>query len=774
MELDLLIGDIDAIEQKHSDPADRLLEVLRKWLNKGTATWREAATALRSKTINDEVTAKEIEAFIAPVLSPEDKVNESLPLLCQHCTSVSPSPSKLKNASTSCEAHEPTDSIVSHSMDKPQLKNVTYNSVGMEWERPSFGKESVQYYSVLYCTQGETGGVHREKKTTGAEENITIDDLSCDTCYVFRVQATFLSGLKLESESKTIQTKPHLAEGLILNSKLVSRKTAKTPAIYDLAKNRKMVDCHRKIVKYEVGEPNDSVCEKVLMLVGAIGSGKATLINGIANYMYGVQWKDDFRFVLVANEPTKKSQAHSETSWITAYTLHRGEMSPIPYSLTIIDTPGFGDTEGVERDKKIADQIKDFFSVRPPKGIDVLHGIGFVAQASLARLPPSQQYIFDSILSIIGRDMASNIFMMTTFADGQDPPVMEAIEVAKIPHQTYFKFNNSALFVTGKEDSFNAMFWKMGMKSFVDFFSDFGRAEHRSLELTREVLSEWDQLDNVLKELQSQIHAGLNKMDELQQVVTLLQHNKSLIEQNKDFVFTITVIKQRKVDTPRGRYTMNCLNCNYTCHDNCDSADNADKKDCCAMDAYGQCTVCPGNCMWSRHVSNPYRFEFYEEEEVRTSAELKDRYDTAVEGKSRAEAMIGYIKEELSTLEILELKQVDKARRSLVRLDEIALKPNPLSEVDYIDQLIKSEEQQGKLGWQERVSAYKTLRKRAALMRKIKDPRNVVNEHVFSWLGEDGASGTYAPTTLSYLKNSQDQVVKKKPYINSGNKLTSF
>ena len=51
----------------------------------------------------------------------------------------------------------------------------------------------------------------------------------------------------------------------------------------------------------------------------------------------------------------------------------------------------------------------------------------------------------------------------------------------------------------------------------------------------------------------------------------------------------------------------------------------------------------------------------------------------------------------------------------------IALTPNHLSEVDYIDQLIVSEQQQAKMGWQERVAAYKTLRKRAELMRKIRD-----------------------------------------------------
>ena len=200
----------------------------------------------------------------------------------------------------------------------------------------------------------------------------------------------------------------------------------------------------------------------------------------------------------------------------------------------------------------------------------------------------------------------------------------------------------------------------------------------------------------------------------------MLQHNKDLIEQNKDFIIKVTVPKQRKVDTPPGRYTTNCLSCNYTCHDNCAYANNEDKKHCCAMDGSGNCKVCPNNCVWSKHVNNPYIFELYEDVEVRTSEELKDRYDTAKEGESRAETMIANIKEELDTLKAGVLELVDEARSSLNRLDEIALKPNPLSETDYIDQLITSEEQQGKMGWQKRVKAFKEVRKQAELMQKVK------------------------------------------------------
>ena len=654
-------------------------------------------------------------------------------------------PVELTQSSTTGQAEEPL--VFARGMfEKPQVRNITCKSITLEWKKPSIGKNSVRYYSVLYQADKSSEGTFREKKTNGPEECITVDSLYCMTSYIFRIQATFSSGLKLESEpTEAIQTTAHITETVRLKSKLVSKKTALKPAIYELTKTQKMISKQKKIAKYEVGEPIQRGKVKVLMVVGATGAGKTTLINGLANYMYGVQWEDDFRFVLFANEPTKKSQAHSQTSWITAYTLYRGEGSPVPYSLTIIDTPGFGDTEGVTRDKEIARQIKDFFSVHPPAGIDILHGIGFVTQSALARLTPTQQYIFDSILSIYGKDIAGNIFMMTTFADSQDPPVMEAIKAAEVPYQKYFKFNNSALFVSGTEDSFDAKFWKMGFESFLNFFLEFGRAQHRSLQLTRDVLDEREQLENVLKELQPQIYAGLTKMNELQSVKTLAQYN----EQSEDFFIRVPVTKQRKVDTPPSQYTTNCLNCKYTCHDNCDFVNHDDKKYCCAMDNNGSCKVCPGKCLWSEHQHNPYIFELYEDEEEISFAQLKEQY---AKEESGIELMIANIEDELNTLEIIVLELVSRARRSVIKLDEIALKPNPLSEVDYIDQLIISEEQNGKVGWQKRIKAYKALRKRAELMHKIKDHDQVESESLFSYLGGNKAVGSSDRAPIEHLR----------------------
>jgi len=185
------------------------------------------------------------------------------------------------------------------------------------------------------------------------------------------------------------------------------------------------------------------------------------------------------------------------------------EGSPIPYTPTIVNTPGFGDTRGLTRDKQVTSQIMEIFSIsNKGGGIDHLDGIGFITQASLARLTPVQKYIFESILAMYGKDMASIIFMMVTFADGNKPPVLDVIQAAAIPFQKSFKFNNCALFKNADQkddeddEDFAQMFWKMGFKSFKVFLDSLAKAEPKSLQFTNlEVLQKRQMLDSNIQGL---------------------------------------------------------------------------------------------------------------------------------------------------------------------------------------------------------------------------------------------------------------------------------
>ena len=153
---------------------------------------------------------------------------------------------------------------------------------------------------------------------------------------------------------------PRLAETILQKSEKISDGS---PPVYLLATEMKLNQDKGRIAKKSIGSPS-GVCdrgkEKVLMVVGATGAGKTTLINGMVNYILGVEWADKFRYKLVV-EDSKVSQAFSQTRDITAYTIYPMKGSAISYTFTIIDTPGFGDTGGLKRDKEITNQVKEFF-----------------------------------------------------------------------------------------------------------------------------------------------------------------------------------------------------------------------------------------------------------------------------------------------------------------------------------------------------------------------------------------------------------------------------
>lgn len=76
------------------------------------------------------------------------------------------------------------------------------------------------------------------------------------------------------------------------------------------------------------------------MLVGATGSGKSTLIDGIINYITDVSWDDDFRFSLVdLTDEEKKKQTNQVIYklFITNCFLNKGKFYCFSLLLLYID-----------------------------------------------------------------------------------------------------------------------------------------------------------------------------------------------------------------------------------------------------------------------------------------------------------------------------------------------------------------------------------------------------------------------------------------------------
>ena len=611
--------------------------------------------------------------------------------------------------------------------------DIIHNSILLKWAKPKQGGDYVNRYSISYRKQYDPVDQWQTRLSDGARTALTVSGLEPKTEYYFKVHAVSDNGISVDSEISTFHTKTkvRLAEGMLSSNsaKMIERGP---PAIYQLKLQELTLDKDNQLKKCAIGKPDliSSPGEKVIMVLGATGTGKSTLINGMTNYLLGVEWGDEFRFKLIVDEVDQKvssdtAQAHSQTKWITAYTFHHQKGSPLPYTLTIIDTPGFGDTGGLERDHRITEQIKGLFSMPPPNCIDHLNAIGFVTQAALARLTPTQQYIFDSILSIFGKDIADNIFMMATFADGGVPPVLAAIKAANIPSCELFKFNNSAL-CARHNDNFGKMFWEMGLKSFEDFFAHLKTVETRSLCLTREVLNEREHLETIMQGLLPQIKTVMLTMDELQQeekVLERLQLEASDLA-NQELKYTVKVVNQIKVDLDPGVYVTNCMQCNFTCHHPCKIAEDEKKCWCAAMNwkeagKNSVCKVCPGKCEWQKHANTPYRIEAYEEEEERTLDDLLKKFETVKSDKNAVKVTVDKIKQKVNDLQQKVFEMICEAHQILARLDEIALKPHPLTELDYIDLLIESEKQESKPGYKKRLEYLQVARKNAKLIHQL-------------------------------------------------------
>ena len=483
-------------------------------------------------------------------------------------------------------------------------------------------------------------------------------------------------------------------------------------------------DANKRIAMRTIGKENPKFPApgKVIMVVGAMGSGKSTTINGLTNYIYGIDWVDDFRYKLIVDEG-RRSQMESQTSWITAYVFNKTEYSILPYTLTVIDMPGFGDTRGIQRDKEITEQINQLFSNH---FVDQLHAIAFVAPASAVRLTPTQKYIFDATLSIFGKDIESNILLLATFADGQKSPVYQAASDANIPYRKAFKFNNLALYCEkalagngsdADDDIFLQMFWTMGTKSFATLFNELAGMEARSLYLTREVLKQRYHLEASVRGLQPQIQKGFAKIDVLNQECKVLESHESEISSNRSFKYTIKEQRQIMVPLRPGEFQTNCMMCHTTCHFPC--WEITDERRCAVMDARGNCSVCPKKCSWQLHESTRYRYDIEVVVVEKTYDVMKARYESALIGKAAVENIIAAMEKEMQQLNDVVYDMIDEARVSLKVLKDIALKPNPMTEVEYIDLLIESEKREAKPAFMERVKALEEAREQAVLLSKV-------------------------------------------------------
>lgn len=440
-----------------------------------------------------------------------------------------------------------------------------------------------------------------------------------------------------------------------------------------------------------ISEYKPSVCtleEKTLLMLGATGTGKSTLINSLMNYIADVSYSEDHRFSIINHTDEERERTHhqheSQTTSVTLYRIPKIENLKINYKVNIIDTPGFLDTRNTKGlhdtqrdfDKRIEMQIKKLLETR----VDHLDAIIIVVPMADTRLTNEQKMLFSSIVNLFGNDVKHNIFIAMTKDDGGEATCLHLLKACGIPCDKSFKFNNSNVF-TKKTPEIDALIWRARKKNFVDLFKEIEKAPKTSVKSSVEVM-------NARITLQIQLEALKNKLSELAQDVANSNMNDDVLTKNtalmKQVKCTITVPKYTRQYT--GQKSMNCKHCQKTCHANCWVPIQIFNRTCEAM-YRNKCLVCDNKCDASKHTREKYIYKLEFEDKIITNVTaLKE----CVKEPSKSFAQFQSIIDKISSL-IKELK-------------EKALKQEELSTEAYIEELIGREREYNQKDCQLRIN----------------------------------------------------------------------
>ncbi|XP_069040149.1 uncharacterized protein [Lepisosteus oculatus] len=290
---------------------------------------------------------------------------------------------------------------------------------------------------------------------------------------------------------------------------------------------------------------------------------------------------------------------------------------------------------------------------------------------------------------------------------------------------------------------FAKMSWQMGSESMDTFFSYLNTMQTRSLQLTKEVLEERNRLEVTVEGLQPKIKVGLTTLSELEQTQEALELHKHCIEQNKNFEYEVEVTEAVKEDiSETGNYITNCQVCHTTCHYPCQIPNDDGKKGCWAMDWKGNCTICPGKCVWNVNFNQKYKWEHKIRKEKRTYEDLKKQFEDAKGKKMTAKEVVKQLQKKYEDVQKEVLKLTEKLSRTLKCLKEIALRPDPLTTPDYIDLMILAEEHEAKPGYLDRIRELQRVREGAVIVQKVASGESLLPQEEKTWTEwvKDGAS----------------------------------
>ena len=182
------------------------------------------------------------------------------------------------------------------------------------------------------------------------------------------------------------------------------------------------------------------------MLLGKTGAGKTTMLDALSNYLLGVNMFDNFRYRVVT--PGNGNQAESQTRDTVLYhipsSLIKNRIFKDVCCITFVDSPGYGDTGGLEEDQRTKMMLHHLLTT-----LTKIDYVFLVAKSDEQRIDAFTKNVYDEITQLYAKDVIPRIIATITHSQGPRANVLTAFKDPSINikiDDRYFLFNNNAIF----------------------------------------------------------------------------------------------------------------------------------------------------------------------------------------------------------------------------------------------------------------------------------------------------------------------------------------
>mmetsp|Transcript_92063 Transcript_92063/g.159756 ORF Transcript_92063/g.159756 Transcript_92063/m.159756 type:complete len:824 (-) Transcript_92063:116-2587(-) len=407
-----------------------------------------------------------------------------------------------------------------------------------------------------------------------------------------------------------------------------------------------------------------------LLMIGQTGSGKTSFLNLMCNMpvMYSnIHDPGFFRdYHDIELEGDSKKVMASKTEGVAVYEVPAKMFE----KLSILDTPGFGDTRGFDIDKAHVDCI-----IHALQHVEYINGLCLFINGRESRMSATLRYVLSEIASILPVTVLENIFVVFTNVEDWcalnfDPEELtQYLRGKPLTESRMFLLDNpysKLQKVKQRQGVLQGRLAESLMKSFQEAAKILRNIESLISELPRIHTHEFLHLYDKKQSIERSLLTALGALDEATRVESEMQKKQEEVEAaihrrdlNKDFTFTSTISVWVTSDTTTHNTLCSTPGCYSNCHLDCHLEKSLDNRQFRFCTAFGRHNWSGGRCYrsyegyshgddtnlclkcghhYTAHYHNECKWVSVEREQNGINEEMQARFNAAQTDSERASA----------------------------------------------------------------------------------------------------------------------------------------